>query len=161
MGQGFFCIRRYLALPTCYLSLASEETWTTGHFLRHNMSWKLITVYGRIEVLKKTEKPIKPGKPEKKKPKKPNRKKKPIKPIKILKKLTGSVRFRFFKHGTGKTEPNWKKPGKNRAKPKKPSQTGFFSKKPNQNEPKRTETGRFEPVSVFLKKKIRFGYFFL
>ena len=89
-----------------------------------------------------------------------NRKKKPIK---ILKKPTGSVRFRFFKPGTGKTEPNPKKPEKNRAKTEpnrknraKPVWTGFFSKKPN-----RTETGRFEPVSVFLKKKIRFGYFFL
>ena len=59
-----------------------------------------------------------------------NRKKKPIK---ILKKPTGSVRFRFFKSGTGKTEPNrtGKKPEKtepkrkNRAKPKKPSQTGL------------------------------------
>jgi hypothetical protein len=55
-----------------------------------------------------------------------------------LKKPTGSVRF--FKPGTGKTKPNRKKNlkktesnRKNRAKPKKPSQTGFFSKKPNQN----------------------------
>jgi hypothetical protein len=60
-----------------------------------------------------------------------------------LKKPTGSVRVRFFKPGTGKTEPNRKKPDKkpkkpsqtekNRAKPKKPSQTGFCSKKPNRN----------------------------
>ena len=27
-------------------------------------------------------------------------------------------------------------------------------------EPNRTETGQFEPVSFFLKKKIWFGYFF-
>jgi len=65
-----------------------------------------------------------------------NRKKKPIK---ILKKPTGSVRFRFFKSGTGKTEPNrtGKKPEKtepNRAKTKKPSQT------------EKTEPNRFEPV---------------
>jgi len=73
-------------------------------------------------VFKKIKKPIKL---EKKKPKKSNREKKPIK---ILKKPIGSVRF--FKPGTGKTEPNRKK-------------TGFCFKKPN-----RTETGRFEPVSV-------------
>ena len=84
---------------------------------------------------KKTGKPIKPRKPENKKPKKPNRKKKPIKPIKFLKKPAGSVRFRFYKQKTEKTEPN------------------------------QTETGRFDPVSVrfrvfFSKKKIRFGYFF-
>jgi len=39
-----------------------------------------------------------------------------IKLIKILKKLAGSVRFRFYKQKTEKTEPN-----RNR---KKPSQTG-------------------------------------
>jgi hypothetical protein len=49
-----------------------------------------------------------------------NRKKKPIK---ILKKPTGSVRFRFFKSGTGKTEPNRKKTGKNRAKPSQNEKT--------------------------------------
>jgi hypothetical protein len=60
--------------------------------------------------------------------KKPNRKKKPIK---ILKKPAGSVRFRFYKPKTEKTEPNPNrkknraKPVKNRAKPKKPSQTGL------------------------------------
>jgi hypothetical protein len=56
------------------------------------------------------------------------------KPIRILKKPTGSVRF--YKPETEKTKPKQK----NR---KKSSQTGFYSKKPNQ-----TETGRFEPVSV-------------
>jgi hypothetical protein len=71
-------------------------------------------------VFKKTKKPIKS-----RKLKKPNRKKKPIK---ILKKPTGSVRFRFFKPGTGKTEPNRKKTGK------KPSQT------------EKTEPNRFEPI---------------
>jgi len=74
-----------------------------------------------------------------------------------LKKPTGSVRFWFFKPGTGKTEPNRKKKlektepnRKNQVKPKKPSQT------------QKTEPNRFEPVSVFFKKKkIQFGYFFL
>jgi hypothetical protein len=67
--------------------------------------------------------------------KKPNREKKPIKLIKILKKPTGSVRFRFYKSKTKKTElnQNWKK---NRAKPKKPSQT----KKPNQTRKNRAKT---------------------
>jgi hypothetical protein len=58
--------------------------------------------------------------------KKPNRKKKPIKPINFLKKPAGSVRFRFYKQKTEKTEPNRnrQKTGKktepnqkNRAKP--------------------------------------------
>ena len=78
---------------------------------------------------KKIEKPIKPRKPEKKL-KKPNREKKPIK---ILKKPTYSVRFRFYKPETEKTEPN---PNRIRAKPKKPSQT------------RKTEPNRFEPVFV-------------
>jgi len=78
-------------------------------------------------VSKKTGKPIKPRKPENKKPKKPNRKKKPIKPIKFLKKPAGSVRFRFYKQKTEKTEPN------------------------------QTETGRFDPVSGFFFKKKKFG----
>jgi hypothetical protein len=102
-----------------------------------------------------------------------------IKPIKILKKLTGSVRFRFFKPGTGKTEPNKKNQKKtepnrkNRVKPKKPSQT---EPKPSQTEPNRFEPvfslkSRTEPKPVglnrfrfgfgfFKKKKIQFGYFF-
>ena len=65
------------------------------------------------------------------------------------------VQFRFYKSKTEKTEPNpnRKKPEKNRAKPKKPIQTGFCPKKPN-----RTETGRFELVLVFFFK-YRFGYF--
>jgi len=107
-----------------------------------------------------------------------------IKPIKILKKLTGSVRFRFFKPGTGKTEPNQKKPEKNRAKPEKPSQNRVKPKKPSQTEPKpsQTEPNRFEPVfslksrtepkpvglnrfrfgfGFFYKKKIQFGFFFI
>jgi hypothetical protein len=71
---------------------------------------------------KKTEKP---RKPEKKFPKKLNREKKPIK---ILKKPVGSVRFRFYKSKTKKTKLNRKnqaKSVKNRAKLKKPSQTGL------------------------------------
>jgi len=87
--------------------------------------------------------------------KKPNRKKKPIKPIKILKKPAGSVRFWFYKQKTEKTEPNrnraktektepkLEKTEKTKPKPKKPSQTGFCPKKPN-----RTETGRFDPISI-------------
>jgi len=99
-----------------------------------------------------------------------------------LKKPTGLVQFRFYKPEIEKTKPNWnkknprknpsqtrKKPiqtGKTEPKTKKPSQTGkteptglnrFLSKKPN-----RTETGRFEPVSViFFKNKFRFGNYFL
>jgi hypothetical protein len=87
-----------------------------------------------------------------------------------LKKLAGSVQFRFYKPETEKTElnlnkKNWKKlsqpekteqklsqTGKTDPKSKKQCQTGFYSKKPN-----RTETGRFEPVSVsflFFKKLV-------
>jgi len=87
------------------------------------------------------------------------------KPIKILKKPAGSVRFRFYKQKTEKTEPNRNqknkkktepnrknraKTGKNRAKP---VWTGFCPKKPN-----RTKTGRFDPVSIFFL--IWFSYFF-
>jgi len=80
-----------------------------------------------------------------------------------LKKPVSSVRFRFYKQKTEKTEPKQKKTEpnrKNRAKtektepkPEKPSQTGlnrFCPKKPN-----RTETGQFDPVSV------RFRFCFL
>jgi len=49
--------------------------------------------------------------------KKSNREKKPIKLIRILKKLTGSVRFWFYKPKTEKTKPS--------QTGKKPSQTGF------------------------------------
>ena len=81
--------------------------------------------------------------------KKPSREKKLIK---ILKKPTGSVRFRFFKPRTKKTKPNRTRTEtnreknepnrKNRAKPKKTSQT----EKPSQT--KKTEPNRFEPVFV-------------
>jgi hypothetical protein len=50
-----------------------------------------------------------------------------------LKKPTGSVRFRFYKPETEKTELNRTQTEKNRAKPKKPSKTGFCPKKPNRN----------------------------
>jgi hypothetical protein len=66
--------------------------------------------------------------------------KKTNKPIKILKKLTGSVRFRFHKPETEKTEPN---PNRKKIK-KKPSQTSFYLKKPNQ-----IKTHRFESVLFF------------
>jgi hypothetical protein len=64
-----------------------------------------------------------------------NREKKLIKSIKILKKLTGSIRFRFYKPKTEKTKPNLNR--------KKLSQTG---KKPSQTE--KTKPNRFEPVFV-------------
>jgi hypothetical protein len=66
-------------------------------------------------VSKKTEKLIKPRKLEKKITEKTEPKKKPIK---ILKNPVGSVRFRFYKQKTEKTEPNRnrKKQEKNRAK---------------------------------------------
>jgi hypothetical protein len=81
-----------------------------------------------------------------------------IKPIKILKKSTGLVWFWFYKPETEKTEPNSnrKKLEKNRAKLKKPSQTGFCPKN-------RTKTGRFEPVLVrfqFKKKDFSLVTFF-
>ena len=103
-----------------------------------------------LEVSKKAEKLIKPRKMEKKITEKTEPWKKLIKPIKILKKSTGLVWFWFYKPETEKTEPNSnrKKLEKNRAKLKKPSQTGFCPKN-------RTKTGRFEPVLVRfqLKKK--------
>jgi hypothetical protein len=61
------------------------------------------------------------------KSRKPNREKKLKKLIRILKKSTGLVRF--YKPETEKTEPNRTKTGKNRAKPKKPSQTGKIKPK--------------------------------
>ena len=84
------------------------------------------------------------------------------------------VRFWFYKPETKKTKPNpnKKKKKKNRAKPKKPSQTRKNRAKTKSNRAKtesnqknrakpvltsfcpkkqnRTETGLFEPVSVFL-----------
>ena len=56
-----------------------------------------------LGVSKKTEKLIKPRKLEKKITEKTEPKKKPIK---ILKNPVGSVRFRFYKQKTEKTEPN-------------------------------------------------------
>jgi hypothetical protein len=65
-------------------------------------------------------------------------KKKLIKPIKFLKKPAGSVRFRFYKQKTKKTEPN-----QNRQKTgKKPSQN---RKKLSQNRENRAKTGKTEP----------------
>jgi len=75
----------------------------------------------KLGVSKKTGKPIKPRKPKKKITEKTEPKKKLIK---FLKKPAGSVRFRFYKQKTEKTEP---KPTKNREK---------------------TEPNRFEPVSA-------------
>jgi len=64
--------------------------------------------------------------------KKINRKNRIVKKklIKIFKKPAGSVRFRFYKPKTEKTEPNRKNWQKNKPKPKKPSQISlnrFFS----------------------------------
>ena len=99
-----------------------------------------------LGVSKKTEKP---RKPEKKITEKTEPWKKPIKLIKILKKQAGSVRFRFYKSKTEKTEPNrtqTKKtePNRQKTEPKrknraKPVWTGFC---PEKTEPK--------PVSVWL-----------
>ena len=73
----------------------------------------------KLGVRKKTEKHIKPRKQEKN-----NRKNRTVKkPIRILKKPTGLVRF--YKPKTEKIEPNQTQTGKNRAKLKKPSQTGL------------------------------------
>jgi hypothetical protein len=71
-----------------------------------------------------------------------------------LKKLIGSVRFRFYKPKNKKTKPNrtqTKKTGKNERNRSEPV---FILKKSN-----RTETGRFESVSVFFEK-FQFNYFF-
>jgi hypothetical protein len=67
--------------------------------------------------------------------------------------MTGSVRFRFYKHEIEKTElnPNRKKPGK------KPSQTDlnrFLSKKPEHNQNRSVWTG------FGLKKNISVWLFF-
>jgi hypothetical protein len=99
-----------------------------------------------------------------------------------LKKSAGSVQFRFYNQKTEKTEPKPKptknraktEPNrKNRAKPKKPSQTGKNRVKTGKTEPNRFEPvfalkNRTEPKPVgltrfrffFQKKKFRFGYFF-
>ena len=69
------------------------------------------------------------------------------KPIKIFKKPAGSIRFYKPKtEKTNRTGPKLKKTEPNQKTEPKPSQTGlnrFLSLK------NRTETGRFEPVSVF------------
>jgi hypothetical protein len=60
-----------------------------------------------------------------------------------LKKTADSVRFRFYKKKTEKTEPNRnqknpeKKPSQNRAKPKKPSHTEKNLAKIEKTEPNR------------------------
>ena len=104
----------------------------------------------QLEVSKKTEKP--------RKPKKPNNEKKPIK---ILKKSASSVRFRFYKPKTEKTEPNQQK---TEPKLKKTSQTK--KTKPNRFEQvfvlkNRTETSRCELVSVFFFKISVSLFFFI
>jgi hypothetical protein len=77
------------------------------------------------------------------------------KPIKILKKLAGSIRF--YKPKTKKTKTETGK-NKNQAKAAKNQAksvwNGFCLKKPN-----RIEISQFEPVSVFLKKKLIWLFF--
>jgi hypothetical protein len=95
-------------------------------------------------------------------------KKKLINPVKILKKPACSVRFRFYKQKTKKTEPKPKKTGKktkpnrkNRAKPKKTEPNRFepvFALK-NRAEPKPVGLTRFRFGFVFFLN--RFGYFFI
>jgi hypothetical protein len=77
-------------------------------------------------------------------------KKKPNKPIKILKNPAGSVRFRFYKPKTEKTEPNpnRKKPESNWQKTESNRFELVFVLK------NRTETGQFEPISVFFLKNL-------
>jgi len=159
-------------LVTCLPSLLSTWSLPRASLLLmqtpfFNSPWSLLGVF------KKTEKPIKLRKPKKNNRKNQTVKKKRLNRLKFWK--NRPVRFGFLSlepekpNRTGK-KPE-KKPSQNRAKPEKtepkPSQTepnrknrakpknrarpvwtGFFSKKPN-----RTETGRFEPVSVFFKKK--------
>ena len=140
------------------------------HFCNFFLSNLLNKLY--IGVSKKTEKSRKPEKKYNWK----NRTKK--KPIKILKKQAGSVWFGFGfiskkLKKPNRTRKNRKKTELNRAKPKKPSHTEKNRAKTGKTEPNRfelvfalkkpnrTETGWFDPVSVFLKNKFRFGYFFL
>jgi hypothetical protein len=67
--------------------------------------------------------------------KKPNRKKKPIK---FLKKPAGSVRFRFYKQKTKKTEPN-----RNRQKTRKKTEPNRAKTEPNRKN--RAKTEKTEP----------------
>jgi hypothetical protein len=103
-------------------ALQIQMSWTKITFLHAtSQHWleSMIAVRGE----QKNQKTDKPRKPEKNNRK--NRTEK--KPIKFLKKPAALVRFRFYKQKTKKTEPNRnetdKKSEKNRAKPKKPSQT--------------------------------------
>jgi hypothetical protein len=68
-----------------------------------------------------------------------------IKPIKILKKLTGSVRFRFFKPGTGKTEPNQK--NQKKTEPNWKNRAKTESNRKNRAKPEKTEPNRAKTES--------------
>jgi hypothetical protein len=119
-------------------------------------------------VSKKTGKPIKLRKPEKK-IKKTEPKKNPIKPINFLKKPAGEEHL----FGFGFINKKPKKP--NRTKPKltknrKKTEPKLSQTEPNwfepvfalKNQTNRTETGRFDLVSVFFfKKKIPVWLLFL
>ena len=95
------------------------------------------TLYKSVGVFKKTKKPIKPRKSEKKN----NRKNRTVKKNRLKFWKNRPVRFGFDFLSLEPEKPNrtrtrTEKTGKNRAKPKKPSQTGlnrFCSKKPNRN----------------------------
>jgi len=114
----------------------------------------------KLGVSKKTEKPIKP-----RKSKKNNRKNRTEKKNRLKFWKNRQIWFGFISKKPKKPNRNRKKnrakTEKTEPKPEKPSQTGlnrFFPKKPN-----RTETGRFDPVSVFFffKKIISVWLFFL
>jgi len=121
---------------------------------------------------KKTRKSIKPRKLEKNNWKNRTEKKNRLNRLNFWKNRPVRFGFGFInKKPKNRTEPKpTKNRKKNRAKPRKPSQnwknrakpvwTGFFPKKPN-----RTETGRYEPVSVrfqfFFKKKKSIWLLFL
>jgi hypothetical protein len=68
-----------------------------------------------------------------------NRKKKPIKSITFLKKPAGSVRFRFYKQKTEKTEPNRNQKNKKKTEPNRKNRAK--QKKPSQNRKKPSQTG--------------------
>jgi len=128
------------------------------------------TIGLQIGVSKKTGKPIKPRKPKKKKPKKPNRKKNRLNRLYFWKNWPIRFVFGFISKKPKKPNRTEPKPTKNRKKTEKtepkPEKT-----EPNRFEPvfalkNRTETGRFDPVSVrfrffFSKKIISVWFLFL
>jgi len=167
----FFLILESFSFMIFYLTKKPEMP------LIHLLIMKKLRVYDekahawKLGVSKKIRKSIKSRKPEKK-----NKKNRTEKKNRLNFWKNRPVRFRFYKQKTKKTKPNRtetdKKPSqtgpklsqtrKTEPKPRKPSQnrknrakpvwTGFCPKKPNW-----TETGRFDPVSVFFFKKKNFS----